>query len=232
MIKQFDELAEKVRRHPMLQLLVYEVAAPASEDVIAAAQASLGVPLPNPIAALYRIANGLKLTWRVRPDVSASERGAILSEFRQFQMQPEHVFEIAGNVHLVSITDALTNPDFALPNADATETTFDFMGNSYPDHEFSRMLRVFDFIDDFSGMAFVVQPGLADWKLMLLTDNWIEYDSSRVTWLKDYLAFTASTWGLRLARTALFSKYRGDREPPLAYDPELARHLLPRLLRR
>lgn len=228
---ELEKLAGSVRSHPLLELLDFQVRPPAAEQDVGEVEARLKAAIPNAVKSFYRSADGASLRWRFRPDLPEETKDRVRTEFKSLTATPDGLFNVGGNINLLPLRDSLLDEEYALPQSEEVEGEFDFEGKVYTDNEFCRMLRPFDFIDDYYCMAFVVQAGAADWKLMLLGDYWIEYDHSRVTWIDDYLKFVVSTWGIKGAREKLFSKYRGDREPPLTFDESLVSGLVPSVLR-
>jgi hypothetical protein len=229
-VEELGGLAERVKAHPMLELLEYQVQPPVSDKVVREVEKKLGFAVPDPVKSFYRQADGAKLSWRFKPRLSKPKKDQARAEFKELAAPPDIVFKLAGNINLLPLRDSLLDEEYALPTSDEVEGEFDFEGKVYSDNEFCRMLRPFDFIDDYYCMAFVTQPRVKNWKLMLLGDYWIEYDHSRVTWLEDYLKFVVATWGIRRAREKIFSEYRGDQQPPLTFDESLAAGVVPALL--
>ncbi len=229
-IDDLGRLAETIRAHPWLELLDHTVRPP-DAAAIARVESHLGMKLPASIRGFYQQLNGASLQWRFRSDLPDAVKEQVRSEFQALAPAPDSLFQIAGNIQLLAVEDAFINEEYALPQNEEVVGTFDFDGKTYSDNEFSRMLRPFDVFEEFFCMAIVVQPGVADWKLMLLSDYWIEYDHSRVTWLDGYLEFLIATWGIRMARVKTFSKYRGDLEPPVQFDANAAASLVPALLK-
>ena len=229
-VEELGKLAGAVKAHPMLELLEHEVRPPVADKVVREVEKKLGHAVPDPVKSFYRQADGAKLSWRFKPRLSKKKKDQAREEFKELAAPPDIVFKVAGNINLLPLRDSLLDEEYAIPQNEEVEGEFDFEGKVYSDNEFCRMLRPFDFIDDYYAMAFVVRPGVADWKMMLLGDYWIEYDSSRVTWLEDYLRFVVATWGIRRAREKLFSEYRGDKQPPLTFDAGLAAGVVPAVL--
>ncbi|MGW8882399.1 hypothetical protein, partial [Streptomyces mirabilis] len=102
---------------------------------------------------------------------------------------------------------------------------------TYSSNEFCKILRPFDAIDDTFAMAFVVQQGVKDWKMLFLSDYWIEYDCSRITYLDDYLKYVISTWGLVNARDEIFSDPCGDLAEPVRFQASIAEAAIPSILK-
>jgi hypothetical protein len=227
---ELDQLATKVDHHPLMELMSYEVNPPASADLVRDVQNTFGSTIPEPVLNLYRNLNGGTLRWRFRQDLDDAQQRQIIAEFTPMTNAPQYAFDVAGAFELVPLDDALLHEDYTLSQVEYDEGGFVFDGATYSDNEFCAMLRIFDAVNDDSAMAFVAQPDLANWKLMWLTDDWMSYVTSRVTWLDDYLRLTIATWGLITARDKLFGEYEGYKQPPVIFDPERAAALVPGIM--
>jgi hypothetical protein len=226
LVGQLEQLAHRVGTHPSLDLIEHDVSPPASGQAIHHAEHRAGVVLPSPVRHVYESANGAVVRWRFRPDIDLETKERVRSEFSTFRASPDSVFDVAGSIRLLPLEDMLLCDEYSLPTIDEVVGQFDFGGRVYTDNEFVRLLRPFDLIDDFFCMAFVVADA-PDWPMLLLSDYWIEYDHSRVTYVEDYLRYVIATWGLRMARDRLFGEYRGDRRPALEFDADSAAAVVP-----
>ena len=70
-LTQFADLVLELSSHPAIEITHCHVAAGATRSLIARVGERLGVPLPSPLANLYRESNGVELRWRV---VAPTER--------------------------------------------------------------------------------------------------------------------------------------------------------------
>ena len=199
---------------------------PVTKESINAAEARFGTPLPTPLRRLYRTLGRATLRWCFRSSLDEQKRRRITKV--PSNTIPEYGL-FGGAIDIASLEDMLFHEEHT-PLQIEPDGEFDFDGTVYSDNEFCRMIRHFDTVDEVYAMSFIVQPDQTDWKMMLLGDYWIEYDSSRVTYLEDYLRYIIATWGLVDAREELFSEYRGDRREPLRYDPGLAAAQVPTIL--
>ncbi|WP_405606920.1 hypothetical protein [Streptomyces sp. NBC_01508] len=219
---ELKELAEKIRRDPLLELFEFEMGDPVPEETIKAAEARFGTPLPTPLRQLYQSLGSVNLYWCLKSRLDERTRQRITKRHTNM-ISDSGLFD--GAIRIVALEDMLFDEDFTMPQLEwkeGEEPEFDFAGTVYTDNEFSRMVRHFDAVDNYYAMSFIVQPDLVDWKMMFLGGHWIDADYSRVTYLEDYLRYVIATRGSVHARRELFAEYRGDRREPLRYDPAVA----------
>jgi hypothetical protein len=227
---ELEHLAAQITRHPLTDVLAYEIREPATDALIQDVEAKFGRKIPRSVADLYRLVNGVTLRWRFKEDLDEPTRDRIIEEFAPDTSAPENVFLLAGSIELAPLENVLLHEDYTLPQIEEENDEFVFDGVTYSDNEFCGMLRIFDAVSQGSAMAFVTQPDVDAWKLMWLTDDWLVYDSSRVTWLEDYLRLVIATWGLVTARDSMFVEYRGYEDEPVTFDEQSALALLPEIL--
>lgn len=227
---ELDRLAVRVDRHPLTEVISYEVNPSATLDHIRDCESKFGATLPQPVVDFYRSIDGAIFRWRFRKDLDDAQRQSVLDAFAPMTNTPQYAFGVAGAIEMVPLADTLLHEDYTLPQIEEPNDEFVFAGTTYTDNEFCGMLRLFDVVSDSSAMAFVAQPNVANWKMLWLTDDWMVYDCSRVTWLDDYLRLMIATWGLITARDNLFVEYDGHLEKPVLFSPELATPLVPEIL--
>jgi hypothetical protein len=233
--ENLDRLAEAVRRHPLLELQSYTAMPPAAPALIRQPEEEFGHPLPRALADLYPEHNSVEFQWCFKRDIDPPLRQQVLDAFAPFISTPEYMFDIAGAVNIVPVERFLLVKDYRVPQVktsdpESPDHQFTFDGGNYSRNEFNAMLHVFDAAWEDGAMAFLTQPGRADWKMLWLTDNRIFFESSRTTSLDDCLRLVIATWGLITAREAVFHQYGGYREEPVVFDEQLAARLVPRIL--
>lgn len=226
---ELDVLADKIRRHPMLELQAYQLGAPTPAAELDQVEQRLGTALPQEIRWLYGLFSTVTLRWRFRPDLDEQSRGRVIEEFTD-RMDRHNLYHQAGAVEFVSLEDMLFHEDYGQPDI-PEDGEIEFGGRVYPAEEFSRMVRVFDRVSDFSAMGFVVRPGETAWPMLWLSDHWIDYHYSRMIHLEDYLRFVFAIWAREGEREELFSGYgRPDVPEPMRFDPAAAAGVLPSIL--
>ncbi|MFT3775909.1 MAG: hypothetical protein QM820_61985 [Minicystis sp.] len=98
-----------------------------------------------------------------------------------------------------------------------------FFGKVWKGNTFEEALRVFDYPEDYSPAAFVMEEGVAD-PPVVLAEDYTAWDDGPATTFERYLEHVLATMGLRGARRAWFRA--GASEPPRALDSR--KHPAPR----
>jgi len=225
-LERFRAAVAEIEAHPLLQLVTFEANASVSDAVIAAVEARLGAPLADPIRRFHQEADGLRLQWTARPELTRWERAALeracgdyaadLPENEDGEDVDDPPF---ASIYLLPLADAFIAHDWSgvivLNDAVTDDDREEFAGVTYRARDFARRLRPFDLCTDYYCMAYLVEDGVGDPKVMLLGDHYVEWDYSRVTAFGPYLEMLLATRGIVAARRAAFGAYRGDRQPPL-----------------
>ncbi len=78
-VEGLRELVAELERHPGVELSSAAIRPPADEQQLAAAEAAMGVPLPDDLREFYRQADGASISWRqpTPDDVDADYHGSI-----------------------------------------------------------------------------------------------------------------------------------------------------------
>jgi hypothetical protein len=228
--EEMESLAHRIGQHPLLELLEFDMGSPAERESIDGIERRLGFALSHSLRCLYGAFDGATLRWRVRGDLGEATQRRVDEELAPLAARYD-IYNAAGVIQFLPMDEMFFGEDYEIEQLDPSGDQFDFCGDGYTNNEFTGMLRIFDAVNEFTAMAFVVQGGRSDWRMLRLTHNWFEFDQSRTTYLGDYFQFVIATWGLVSAREELFYEYRGDRRDPLTYDNDLALSKVPAILR-
>lgn len=148
------------------------------------------------IFEFYKQCDGFKLVWQEK-NVEEPRKGAI--EIMSF----DSVF--------------LYTQDFINTSVENPEGT-DFNGQTYPENSFGERLMVFDSYSEFEGVAFVFDPSFKKPQLMILTDYYAVWNSSKLTDLVSYFNLLGASRGCFTTRHKVFYKYRGDTLEPMVFN--------------
>ncbi|MER5985766.1 hypothetical protein [Streptomyces sp. NPDC001787] len=229
---ELQVLASRIQEDPRLELTSFDIGAPLPEESITEVEEALGTGIPESVRRLYRSMAHATLCWRFRPTLDELTRIRVAEDFSE-AVSRHNLYTTAGSIRIIPLEEMLFDEEYAVPSiepdAGKDPKYFVFDGETYTENKFEQMLRPFDLVDDFFAMAFVVQPGEKEWKMMLLDDHGASYHGSRLTHLDDYLKYIIATWGLVNARPELFGRGRGN-HTPLGFDPALAAARVPSVL--
>ncbi|WP_171166535.1 SMI1/KNR4 family protein [Streptomyces sp. I05A-00742] len=148
---ELEELAEEIRRDPLLELVEFEVGDPVPEDTIKAAEARFGTPLPTQLRRFYLSLGNVNLYWCFTSSLD-EETCQRIAKRDPYMISDSGLFD--GAIRIVTLEDMLFNEEFTMPQLEwdeGEEPEFDFAGTVYTDNEFSRMVRHFDAVDDYWG---------------------------------------------------------------------------------
>ncbi|MGW6536156.1 hypothetical protein ACWGBV_04810 [Streptomyces sp. NPDC055051] len=209
-----------------------EIGEPLPVSELDALEGRLGFRIPRSVRTLYGLLGSATFRWRFSPSLDEKTKGLIAEEFAT-AVSRGNLYSTAAAIELLPLEEVLFGEDNKVEYLDGAEGGDDlvFCGSSYSEEEFTAMLRPFDWVNDFFAMAFVVRPEDSEWKMILLQDYGVDYESSRTVLLEEYLRFVISTLGLVNARAELFGEYRGYRSEALRYAPDIAVARVPPMLR-
>ncbi len=223
-VERFKKIAAEVEAHPTLEVVAFKVKEPAAAEEVRAAEEVLGAKLAAPLRRFYGEANGLHLHWRVREDTDPEELEKLREKFDDYDIEiPEDEDMPFAQIRLLGLLESLKKkrwPQIAQMAKTAGDKPFEFRGETYSSLEFGKRLRPFDVFTSYECMAFLVEEGVGDPHVLLLTDYYSEWDQTRVTDFASYMEFLLATRGISAARREVFNEYRGDRKPPLKTGEE------------
>lgn len=220
-VERFRKVVAEVEAHPALEVVAFKVKEPAGAEELRAAEEVLGAKLAEPLRRFYgEEANGLLLHWRVREDISPEDLKKVKRESSDYQIEPPEDPDIPfAKVHLLGLLESLKKKRWPEITTHVPEATYEFRGETYKSREFGKRLRPFDIFSTYECMAFLVEEGVGDPAVMLLSDYYGEWDETRITDFASYMEMVLATRGITEARKAVFGEYRGDRKPPLKTGP-------------
>ncbi len=200
-------LIARVTAHPLLRLTRCDIRAPRPAAELARLETRAGRKLPAAYRDLYAEMDGCHIEWTLAP-----EAHDLRAQLEACGLAFEGQAEPLGRIAIVPVEDLLLGNAY-LDFDPTLDDPIDFAGRPYREGEFLQTLRPFDVIDDATlAVALTDDP---EWKLLLLTGNWSDFDASKRIRLEDYLHLTTTLWALRAARSLVLGKYRGDRDPPV-----------------
>jgi hypothetical protein len=223
-IKKFDELAKEVESNQLLELTEFEKKIPLSKQDLEDIKANLKTDLDDSILEFYHQMNGLTLIWRIKPDLAKDER-----EFRKTRDRyndyyinwPEDETEENpfAKINLLPLEYCLAKRDWQDIIVPLPEETVEFENATYKHSEFVKLLKPFDLFSDYKCMAFFMEAGNLEPKVVMLSDYYIEWDESRITNFESYLEMLLATKGIVESRARVYGEHDGHKQP-LLITPE------------
>jgi hypothetical protein len=224
-LERFTEMVNDIESHPLLEVVDFRVNPPASDEIMTLVEERLGVPLSDPIRTFYQETNGLRLYWKIKPGLTDEELDVIEEEYDDYDIgvpdeeedtDDENPF---AHINFLSIEDCIINRDWRgkiiYDEITSDEETVNFSGVTYQEKTFQNQLKPFDLFSSYACMAFFLEEGVSDPKILRLSGHYAEWDNSKVTNFKSYMEMLFVTRGIVDARGEIYSEYRGDRKPLL-----------------
>jgi hypothetical protein len=217
-------MVAEIESHSLLEVVEFSINPPANDEVFSAVEKKLGAPLSEPIRSFYAEANGLRLYWKIKSGLTEEDLDVIAEEYDDYDIgipdeeegtDDENLF---AQIKFLSIEDSIIYRDWqnviVFDELTLEDETINFAGMTYNKREFQRRIRPFDLYSAFSCMAFFLEKGVGNPKVLLLSGHYVEWDHSRITDFESYLEMLFATRGITEARKEIYGDYRGDKKPP------------------
>jgi hypothetical protein len=215
-VERFEAMVEEIKAHPWLEVVTFKVNPPASEQVFSDVEAKMKAPLAAHIRDFYSRANGLRLHWKIKSDLSDEEWEKVAEASDDYSIENSDDEDIPfASINLIPLEESIITGHWQSLKLDYPERQFEFQGKTYGHNEFAKRLRPFDVFTTYNCMAFVLEEGNGDPPAMLLGDYYIEWDNSRLTDFNSYLEMLLATRGISGARARIYGEDNGDLQPPL-----------------
>jgi hypothetical protein len=218
-VERLRAVAEEVEAHPYLKLYKFKVNPPAAARAFDEVEKKLKAPPAKSIRDFYAEANGLELRWGLKKGLSEDELDRISDKYDDYtppdDEEPGERESPFARVNLIPIEASIVRRKWPVLVASDDEATVEFQKQTYNRKEFGRRLRPFDEYSTYDCMAFLLEEGVGDPKVMHLSGHYVEWDGSRVTDFQSYMEMVIATRGIVEAREDVYGEYRGDLKRPL-----------------
>lgn len=238
-LERFREIVSAIASHPLLEIVQYHINPPASNEVLVDVEKKIGASLAESIRAFYQEANGFKLHWKVRTGLSDEELNRLEDLYDDYgigEPDDEDNESPFACINLIPIEECMIERDWhnviIFDEVVSNKTSISFSGVSYEEQNFRERLRPFDLFSNYSCMAFLLEDGIGDPKVLHLSDYYVEWDSSRVTDFESYLEMLCATRGIVESRENIYGHYSGHSKRVLITGSDYwTRKRIPKLFR-
>jgi hypothetical protein len=227
----FKQIAADIEAHPLLELIKVEYNSGISEEAISKYLSQAQNPAIEKVAMLYREANGLVISWKFSSDLDSKSFKRYQKEFDDYKISDSAREHEVGRIEFLPFEEVFVDPPHYFDTSDEGDFEVEFNGKVYPGNSLGKLMRPFDLFSEESCMSFIMEEGMQDLKVVLLSDYYIVWDNSRMTHLDDYISFLAITRGLIRSRGDVFSEYRGDLLDILKFKPSDKAKVEPKLFK-
>src|SRR5205823_1787487 len=215
-IERFQAIVDEIKTYDFLDLVEFKTYSPATSETFTNVETEIGSQLTESIRNFYGQTNGLHLRWRIKPDLSDAQLEVISKAFDDYGIElPEQREVPFAQINLLPIEDSFINTNWEEVIVPLDDLTFEFQEVTYPHDEFARRLKPFDIFSDYYCMAFLLEKGVGNPKVLLLSDYYAEWYYSRITDFESYMQMLLASRGIVRSRDKIYSEYRGDLKPPL-----------------
>jgi hypothetical protein len=215
-IEIIDKLADFIESHPFLTLHESKSSVGIAEPEIQAIQDEFQVILSNQVKDFYRQVNGFTLRWSVRSDMPGSVIAkSVNSIFKNTLYPKEDSIEYPdASINILKLREVFTIDwkEQMFPNK---LEIYDFRGTIESSGSISKRLNIFDDCGLFMGASFI--NNLND--VILISDHYTDWNSSKMVSFEEYLAFIFSYCGLLEARMDWL--IRSDLTDKVQFDPSI-----------
>ena len=233
-VEKFKTMVDEIRSHPLLNVIEFNLNPPATEEMFDAEEQKLGAKLAKPIRSFYGEANGLKLHWQIKQPPSEEKADEIAEKYDDYDIEfPEDEDIPFAQIHLLPLVEAIIHKSWPQFKATGDEKDVEFAGKTYSYRDFVRHLKPFDVFSTYYCMAFFLEKGVGNPKVLMLGDYYIEWDNSRITDFASYMELLFVTTGIVESRNTIYNEYRGNLKPLLITDPDYwKKKHIPKLFRK
>lgn len=216
-LKRFNTLVKDLEKYPYIEVVEYRTYPPVSTADLEAIETHLEIPLARPIRSFYEQTNGLKLHWRIKPNLSAEETEKLRKKSSDYYILiAEYKDDPFANINLIPIQDSILNcpgKELSIPRQ---KKTVDFRGHTYQKDDFRKRLKPFDLINQNYCMAYFFEDS-GNPLVLLLDEGGAEWENSRLTDFESYMEMLLVTRGIVEAREKIFAMEDGNDDPfPIA----------------
>lgn len=171
----------------------------------------------DPIFEFYKQCNGIKLKWKISSNLDENIYNKLPEKFPDLKL-PHTRDLFIGNINILPFDDVFIYEQDFFEKSDSGDFFTQFGDYIYEGNSFGKLLFIFDLFSDTQSMSFVPDEDNTSPKVILLSDYYIVWDNSMVSYFNSYINFLVCTRGLIESRNKVFNKYRGDKLEPLIYE--------------
>ncbi|EAY24041.1 SMI1/KNR4 family protein [Microscilla marina] len=209
-----EKIKQEIDRHPLLEVITYEVAPPASKEQIKSIEQKYNIVLDQGLKDFYEQANGCCLHWQLI-ELSEDEYDAkVYDKFGDYEPDLEDDEENPfAQIKINSLEDCFLKDSFSYD--DSHDYIFQFKGNEYIEHEFSKKLKILDEYSTFSSIAYLCDTEFESAPLVMLSSHYSNWWNSRLTDFATYWKILMQSRGIIEIRNDILGATDGHNLPTL-----------------
>jgi hypothetical protein len=203
-LRRFNALVKSLEECSYIEVMEYQTHPGARAADLSEARKLLEVPLAESICSFYKQTNGMKLHWRITPDLSVAETQRLRKISSDYYVViAEYVDDPFAMIDLMPIQDVFADRQsgsIADPQAGERITIH---GVDYTMKDFRKRLRPFDLINPDSCMALILERGNGNPPVLYLNGGCSQWAGS-ATDFGSYMEMLLATRGIVEAREKIF----------------------------
>lgn len=227
----FEKIKEDVVSHPYLELVECQFNNGLSEVELQNLKTELYDCLSylksldmEAIFEFYRECNGLTISWRIASNLDEKEYLELKEKFPDLTFPYTRDLEI-GKIKILPFEEVFIYEQDYFDKSATEDHITQFGEYIYEGNSFGKLLFLFDLFSETCCMSFVTDEDNQEPKVIFLSDYYIVWDNSRITFFDSYINFLGITRGLIESRRKTFNYFRGDMKEPIIfeniYNPDL-----------
>lgn len=213
---ELNFLTDEINQHPLLEIFEQTVNPKPDPLIFESFKKIYNFNVPPFIQNMYLEMNGFTLVYGLKNN-SADELELFNAQSKDYLLEKGPPY-ILGSIKFLSFEKVFLedtwNSVLYNTKSDSDELKFTFKNITYTYNSFGKQLKPFDLFSDETCAAFLLIPDLM-FDVILLTDNYIDWNNSRIISIEDYCKLMFSTKGIIDAREKYLSSINGDRQKKL-----------------
>ncbi|MGF1488882.1 MAG: hypothetical protein ACFBSE_17495 [Prochloraceae cyanobacterium] len=215
---RFLEMVEELKSSPYVQVLNFELFEAVEPKVITRVEEILRCNLDTSIKDFYQISNGLQLKWihKKNPEFDSEEHYYREEGFDYLQPIEEYGLE-DGCINILPLQVTLFEQNWSdiVWSYEDEGYSVEFCGAIHDRLALMQRLKPLDIFSKSEAMAFLIEEGIGNPKVILVQDHFAEVEDSRITDFRSYLDFILHYRGLIAERRNFYNEYKGHRIPTI-----------------
>ncbi len=218
-LEKLKLMVRDLEHHPDIKVIEFKINPPAQRIDLDRIEDLIGVALDQSIRGFYEQANGLKIHWAIKPDISIEKAEEIRKKSSDYYVK---IAEYLGNpfsiINLIPVEEVFIRRKWKEISAGLKQKNVDICGTKSSIKELHKKLKPFDIINREYCMAFMLEEGNRNPKILFLSEGYTDWNSSRITDFASYLNMLLATRGIVEAREKIFLDIQGYLKPSLIGD--------------
>jgi hypothetical protein len=223
-LKAFKKIEEDILNNPYLELIEKKYNPGIGENELGVLKDELFHNMKffksikmNKVFNFYKECNGLTLSWGISSKLDDKAYCKLKEEISDLSFPDDRNIEI-GKINIRPFDEVFLYDPGYFETKPSNEYQKEFNGFIYEGNTFGDLIFIFDLFSEESCMAFVPDEDNQEPKVILLSDRYVVWDSSRITFFDSYINFLTASRGVIANREMIYDCYRGDKLEPIFYE--------------